>query len=652
MMGSLLALCVGAWSSRTQEVATDLPIPSEISKSIAMVRRSAAPVPLPGQGAVISPSVLATTAFAQRLLASPVKQTPLAYWRTLFLVYRNTDTDYRTAAGEERRFKGGMSDEQVGSLVTAIGAYPKLVENYTNGIVKMDATVRIVNRAVSLRQYGAPGAVYFPHPSWENECLSEKRQYFDPSPYDAVVIVHYPGEVPQGLGGSGGFFGGAAVQNIPYSTAQNWSARNPNSMSTVIHEWIHGLDSFFGNLGYRNFGLHHLARYKDGVSSGYGHSDALYTLLLTGRSLGFDESRYGFSRAVWMAGRPSLPRVQNPPVQLLAPLPGVSLANNSRILFRWNPDTAPEKRRFRVLLYDLDKYDKPLKILETSQDRKLVDASSLTAGNYLWTVQSLQGGKWSQVGDSHYFKIVPTSTYKAPILNVRIPLATQLPAGDYSTVISVSCVAESTSFAGVEIKYLDGVTEVQSLSRRTPGETDCVWTGPLVFRPTAEQSQATCTLLHIDEGGLESRLALGSIRYQGSPNMEKETIRRTRPLNTNRLLEGGSNAGIPNQEFREIPAQGGNYPLAVLMDSVHEAGGGAGRKCYFVDVSGKGQPSFRVPMDRWLEFNGMIYGIHRFAPNESGETLLWQFRVISQRANGEVDVSRMFSVYQRSAKDQ
>jgi hypothetical protein len=245
------------------------------------------------------------TQLSTSLSLSPTIAT-LPVWKTLLLVYHNTDVDYVDTDGTPRHLTATMPQHEMLQAMRAYRQYASLAHRFSGReTVVLYDVVHITRPITSVSSLGEAG--YWVSPS---DSRLELDQYAPRGTYDSV-LVHWmlcdPGTnqcVPSYGWGWGlrstEWANGATYATVTNAPDENWAA--PTVGEPWLHEWLHGVCDHFTDRGFVM--PTHCA--DGGGFHGYtwsperGWSD-FYRDLMTGRVLENGEYR-GMPPTAWRTG--------------------------------------------------------------------------------------------------------------------------------------------------------------------------------------------------------------------------------------------------------------------------------------------------------------------------------------------------------------
>ncbi len=576
--------------------------------------------------------------FVNRLARETPHGKPAAQWRTLVLFYPNTDTDYEAPDGQKKHYTGSLSAEQILRVQQTLQHFPEIIRRLTGGFCDMRMDLKTIQRGVQFGGIEERGDKTktrngFQHPVYPDNCQSEKRLYDDPNPYDNIIVLYNPGTIQQDLGGAGGAGGGRTFQYVQYGINGNWNPDNADeSCAGFVHEWIHGLDRYFMGHGYKGRSLHHLYYMPDGSNQQTSYNWNWHAEVLQGRMMELTETRYGYSRAAWLSGSITHPLKGPLPVQLLTPLPGVTMPSGVPMRFEWNPAWAPSGATgYRFRLYSADKLAAPILSRDTTHPNLLLPTESLPVGNYVWTVQTFNAdGKLSPVGETFALTVKkPTEVPPVELSRFTVNGPPVEVVGDYPFVpVRVSASSPCglrTVYA--KITYPSGRVQRLPLRKHSPNENEPTWYAKLALLPNeTRDGAASCAVSFtaIDMAGRTVSVPAKKILFKPATPAPPGQLPPPHPpiaarlLNPLSLEEGQATPNLKGVKFPVIPGYGGPYPVYVLIDSEHYD-----EDC-FIEVTAPDGTVDRMGLEKWIKFNGMLYGQYLFPPNDTGKEREWK----------------------------
>ena len=177
----------------------------------------------------------------------------MTIWKALLLIYSSIAVRYRDQGKRSKRFAYDLSEAEVQDGVESFEEFPALVAELTSGRAGIDYQIKRVERCLtSLTPMGQK--MYWPSPTDTRE---EIDRFVLPGSYDSI-FVFWPEHnledntfVPSG--GWGLAIGASAWSNDAiYATVANsesWRWRVPVRGEVWLHEWLHGVCSFFAGRG-------------------------------------------------------------------------------------------------------------------------------------------------------------------------------------------------------------------------------------------------------------------------------------------------------------------------------------------------------------------------------------------------------------------
>ena len=210
------------------------------------------PGPQPGAPAVLDAlSGSATAAVQDARQAAPVTT-----WRILFLVFRETDTDYEDLAGVTRHLKATLPQADIDGLLSSLsGAVQPAVREWSSGQAAWDVEVQYPAEPITrVAQLDARNNWVAP------DCISGAiSRYFRPDYHDFVMVYWRRSDDAGNSIPSDGWGWGSFRRSPDYGyvtvTYADWNTWSPDVADTGsqiwIHEWLHPVCWFYRDLGYR-----------------------------------------------------------------------------------------------------------------------------------------------------------------------------------------------------------------------------------------------------------------------------------------------------------------------------------------------------------------------------------------------------------------
>ena len=179
---------------------------------------------------------------------------PASTWRILLLVFRQTDTDYVDLNGVTRHLRAELPQSDIDALLAAFeGSIGPAVQQWSGGQAAWDVDVRYPSQPIS--QVASAGA----NSRWvAPSCISAAMQeYYTPGVYDHVMVYWRSSDdagnaIPSEGWGWTSRFDAFGYATVTYPGWSPWNALVADMNTQVwIHEWLHSVCWFYGDLGYR-----------------------------------------------------------------------------------------------------------------------------------------------------------------------------------------------------------------------------------------------------------------------------------------------------------------------------------------------------------------------------------------------------------------
>ena len=170
-----------------------------------------------------------------------------AVWRSLLMVYANTDADY-TQGGVPKHYTGSMNATYLDDGIWAFHQYISLANELSDreGIVLGDV-VLVPNPISHVTDMG--GEDYWVAPS---NIASDIDTYAPAGSYDSILVYWSPGSIPRtslglAIGASSDANGATYCQIYEWD---GWHSEGKDG-EAWLHEWGHGMSDHMGDLGHR-----------------------------------------------------------------------------------------------------------------------------------------------------------------------------------------------------------------------------------------------------------------------------------------------------------------------------------------------------------------------------------------------------------------
>jgi hypothetical protein len=232
---------------------------------------------------------------------------PICY-KHLLLLYTDVDVTYEEE-GEQKSFKGKMSESLKKAVIDAFENLPNLVLDGSNGNVESTCEVVVVEHPLTkISPFYNTDLYWVPM-----EDVADDLSYYAPKgKYDSVhVIWHSGGHMIPSYFGLGGMLinNGTTTYSTLIAGEESWWKNETQALGEpILHEWLHGVAYFLLTKGYNIFpfeDLHGAEHY------GYQESETegwmpWYRAYMQCSIWDEDEDRYvGISKEAWALGTPT-----------------------------------------------------------------------------------------------------------------------------------------------------------------------------------------------------------------------------------------------------------------------------------------------------------------------------------------------------------
>jgi hypothetical protein len=256
------------------------------------------------------PSVASVGPDPQDRALPPARVWSPVSWKTLVLVYRDSDVSYEASDGSVRRFRSHISDADMALQLSAVRGIGPTVASWSGGrgtldvdIVEVDRPLDHVDRLVSGEYWYGPSSAG-----------PDLDRFAPPGRYDSVITIWQAWDAngaaldTNGWGLTvppGPWANGAGYSSVLVPRERWWITGRAHPAEVFVHEWLHQSLGFFAARGYRD-----LPDLHKGADYGY-HDDAgswrhWYEDVLTGQ-VPVKGGTTGLSTSIWRSGRPTQP---------------------------------------------------------------------------------------------------------------------------------------------------------------------------------------------------------------------------------------------------------------------------------------------------------------------------------------------------------
>ena len=237
---------------------------------------------------------------------TPIASTPSATWKTLVLVYRETDVTFKRSDGSNYHLQSRMSDEVYAASLKTVRRTVTTINTWSAGLAALDMQVVEVPHALTALDPLWDG--YWVGPS---SVRSDLNAYAPAGKFDSIFVIWHPRDdkgvrVPvAGWGltlGPGPWANGAGFSSVttPNITSLWTTGTNPDEV--FVHEWLHQILIYHETAGRLKLDLH--ANLQYGYEPQSGSYQRWYTDILQGKVK--DGTSYnGVNAANWAADQPT-----------------------------------------------------------------------------------------------------------------------------------------------------------------------------------------------------------------------------------------------------------------------------------------------------------------------------------------------------------
>ena len=175
-------------------------------------------------------------------------------WKVLVLIYKNIDTDYVDIDNITKHLTASMPLQDQNNMRTSFLNLPNksVVYDYSDHTAEMYAHIVFVERP--LTDLEPIGTGYWPSPAVTQP---ELDQYAPDGTFDSVIVFWQASHPNTGqsipiISWGLGYWPGSYANGMTYATVLNISYVWPGDDGEVfLHEWLHGVESFYTSLGFR-----------------------------------------------------------------------------------------------------------------------------------------------------------------------------------------------------------------------------------------------------------------------------------------------------------------------------------------------------------------------------------------------------------------
>ena len=221
-------------------------------------------------------------------------------WHVLLIVIPNTMVKIMLN-GKESGYAANMTPQQIKDGIDSFICYPYLVQALTKDVVHIRPTIEITGDTVAKVTVSGDNVYLYP-----SDISSILKKYDGKKRFDSIMVYLLRGKMPSyGWGYSFGLTdSGATYCTVTDADTDIWQV--PKQGEVFLHEWLHGVASYFRKQGYES-----LIPPKDADGGGaYGYHSSpsngwcgYYADLMNGNVM-VSGKRMGITAAMWLSGTP------------------------------------------------------------------------------------------------------------------------------------------------------------------------------------------------------------------------------------------------------------------------------------------------------------------------------------------------------------
>ncbi|MEX2548213.1 MAG: hypothetical protein WD830_10555, partial [Chloroflexota bacterium] len=285
----------------TAPTSTPTVTPTSTPRTTASPRPSATAAPT--QAPTVAPTVAPTATPTPAATAQPA-----AKWKSLVLIYRETDVTFTRADGTEYHLQARMSATMHDVVLDTVDRFRRSVGIWSGGLASTSLTIVEVPHPITTLNKLSGG--YWVGP---DSVEADLDRYAPTGTYDSIFVMWQAkddsGEkIPVAGWGltlpPGGWANGAGYSSIITPSQLWWWTSSSAPEEVFIHEWMHQVVYFNRDAGRMNLDLH------GGTAYGYAQENGTWKRWLSDVMQGKvrDGDKFvGVSPQMWAAGTPSNP---------------------------------------------------------------------------------------------------------------------------------------------------------------------------------------------------------------------------------------------------------------------------------------------------------------------------------------------------------
>ena len=292
------------FNGNTHYLMADGPFAGRWIAATRVIVGTSSPVAAPSPTATANATPKATPTATPQPTEAAVRST----WKTVVLLYRETDVTFTRSNGQQYRLQARMTNTMYDLVRDTLGRFQTSVRSWSGGLARVDMT--IVDVPHPLTNLDALGSDYWVGP---NAVRNDMNTYAPVGAYDSIIVVYQPKDtsgvaipVPGwGLTIPDGSWSNRAGFSSVITPAQLWWWTDSAVPEDVfVHEWLHQVLFFHERHGRTSLDLH--AGHDFGYSAVNGSWKAWYSDVMQGK-VKDGNKLIGITGDIWAAGKPSAP---------------------------------------------------------------------------------------------------------------------------------------------------------------------------------------------------------------------------------------------------------------------------------------------------------------------------------------------------------
>jgi hypothetical protein len=382
---------------------------------------------------------------------------PVSTWKTLFLVYKDTDVTV-TIGGTTKHITASLSAEQLQDIKAITTQLPSQITQWSSNNVTMQITTEYPTHPLTTLSSLGGDNYWFSY----GNAKPDLDQYAPLGKYDSVIVIwNSTGtdtSIPSyGWGLSvapGSYANGAGYTTITYPIGKTFFTAEPTAGEIFIHEWSHQTTGFYASKGLTMPNIDRAGDYGYSPDS-HGSWQTFLSDVMQGK-VPSSGKLIGITKDMWQIGTPTFSPLPTPilsttpspiPTEVISPTPtpsggslNVTTPTQNETLYaatpytiRWNfTPPIPDSTTYPVStsLYLLENVPgsgpRPIQKIAATVTNKGDNSFVWNVPIYSGTLYALGINIDQQIGGK-YFQVISPGVFSISVLGTPTPTVTPSP---------------------------------------------------------------------------------------------------------------------------------------------------------------------------------------------------------------------------------